>query len=183
MLRLADENAGLPHVWRRSVQTWGVLLVPVTVTACVGQVALVAATGGGQVLWAVGVGLQVVALVVGLWSTLTMVASVVTGAPFSEASASVLGLLRRSPLSVLGGALLLGIPAAMLAIAVIAMVALPGFGDVMRRARGLPQVLLTLAVMPVLTAFTNGGFISLYVQLAAPSGTEEAVSTAPSEPS
>jgi len=172
-LHLADEKAQLATVWRKACHTWGALVGPVAIVSCIGQIALAVRIGGGPSLLFASGALQLVALVVGLWSTLAMIAVVVTGAGFRQASSSALHLLRTSPLPVLGAALLLGIPAAMLAIAVIAMVALPGFGDVMRSAEGLPQTLLTLAVMPVLTAFTNGGFIALYVQLTAPVGTQE----------
>ena len=122
---------------------------------------------------ALGVALQVISVAVGLWAVLAEASIAVTGEGFSAAAASSLHLIRTRAPSIVGAALLLGIPAGMLAVAVIAMVALPGFGDVMKGSAGLAQALFTLAVMPVITTFTSGGFVELYVQLTAPLGTQE----------
>jgi hypothetical protein len=170
---LAQQNASLGAVWRAAGRTWSAFLVPVAASAIAGQLALVLRPAATSGLTVGGVLLLALSAAVGLWALLTEAAIAVTGGRFGPAGSSSLRIIRTRALSVLGAALLLGIPAAMVALAVIAMVALPGFGDVMKSSAGLAQALFTLAVTPVVMAFTSGGFVELYVQLTAPLGTQQ----------
>lgn len=169
-LSLADEDAGFGAVWRRAARTWTVFMVPLGAATLVSQLAFVMHAGRNEVAAVASVAVQVLAALVGLWSTLVLVSAALTGARLGPASLAAIGLLGRRGLAVIGGSLLLAIPAAMFALALIVAVSLPGLGDVLKSKTGLAQTLVTLAVMPVITAFTFGGWIELYVQLAAPKG-------------
>lgn len=180
-LNLAGEDANLGIAWRSALRTWPAFLPAVAIGSLVSQSAAVLRLASGPALQGVGTLLQVADVFVGLWVMLTMVSIVVSGTGFPRAASIAGGLLGKKGLQVVGTALLLAIPAALLAIAIVALVTLPGLGDILKSGSGLPQTLVTLAIMPAITAFTYGGYISLYVQLTASEGTHEEADRSPAE--